>query len=89
VTDSSVAVHAAAVTTRIALQKLSPEELDQIVGEGLGDFLPANNKPISSVPWIILWDEIAKQGNTSTGGSIEVTSTSSFMNGIRMNSVYK
>lgn len=84
--DTNSFLNAVAVTKTSVLQKLSSEELDQIIGKGVGDILTATNDHISSVPWIILWDEISKQRNASAGGNIEVISNGSFMNGVRMNS---
>lgn len=70
------------------LKELTPEELDLIIGEGSENFL-TNNDNQTNVPWIILWDEISKQKSTSTNRSIELTSSGSFMNGIKENGIYK
>jgi hypothetical protein len=70
------------------LKELSPEELDLIIGEGSENFLTFNNNQ-TNIPWIILWDEISKQKNTSTNRSVELTSSGIFMNGIRDNGIYK
>jgi hypothetical protein len=70
------------------LKELSPEELDLIIGEGSENFLTLNDTQ-ANLPWIILWDEISQQKNTSTNRSVELTSSGSFMNGIKENGIYK
>jgi hypothetical protein len=70
------------------LKELSPEELDLIIGEGSENFLTFNDNQ-TDLPWIILWDEISRQKNTSTNRSVELTSSGSFMNGIKENGIYK
>ena len=70
------------------LKELSPEELDLIIGEGSENFLTFNDNQ-TNLPWIILWDEISRQKNTSTNRSVELTSSGSFMNGIKENGIYK
>lgn len=73
----------------IHLKELSSEELDLITGEGSENFLTFNDNQINHLTWIILWDEIPNQKNASTNGSIELTSSGGFMNGIRENGIFK
>jgi hypothetical protein len=70
------------------MKELSSEELDLIIGEGSENFLTLNDNQ-TDLPWIILWDEISQQKNTSTNRGVELTSSSSFMNGIKENGIYK
>lgn len=56
------------------LKELSPEELNLITGEGSGNFLIFNDNQ-TNLPWIILWDEISTQKNTSTNRSVELINT--------------
>jgi len=88
-TDSFAAVSAVGEQKLVALQELSSEELDQIIGEGFGDLLATNNDQVNSVPWIILWDDIAKQRNGSAVDVITLTSCGSFMNGIQISGIDK
>jgi hypothetical protein len=73
----------------IHLKELSSEELELITGEGSENFLTFNDNQINHLTWIILWDEIPNQKNASTNGSIELTSSGGFMNGIRENGIFK